>query len=57
MDFNSKNLLLSFIKIPFATIKTTVLIHYQALKLYFKQIKFYKCPPKLKTNLTKTTSE
>lgn len=52
IKLNNKNLLKSFLKIPFATFKTTFLIHYQALKLVFKRIKFYKCPEKLENNLT-----
>jgi DUF1365 family protein len=53
LEFNSKNLLKSFIKMPFFTFKTVILIHYQALKLYLKSIKYYKCPEKLTKNLTK----
>ncbi len=50
--FNNLNLILSFIKIPFVTFKTIFLIHYQAIKLYFKKIKYYKYPKELKNNLT-----
>lgn len=52
IEFNSLNLFINFCKIPFATLKTTILIHYQALKLYFKSIKYYKYPEKLKYSLT-----
>lgn len=52
VDFNNKSLLLSFLAIPFVTIKTVVLIHYQALKLYLKSIRYYKCPKDLEVNLT-----
>lgn len=52
VDFNSKNLLINFIKIPFATFKTIILIHYQALKLWFNKIKFYPCPKAKNNNLT-----
>lgn len=51
LEFNIKNLIISFCKIPFATFKTVILIHYQALKLFFKGMVFYKCPKQL-TNLT-----
>lgn len=51
-NFNNLNLLLSFIKIPFATFKTVFLIHYQAVKLYLKGINYYKYPKALKNNLT-----
>ena len=50
--FSNKNLLLSFIKVPFFTLKTTLLIYYQAAKLYLKSIKYYPYPAKLKNNLT-----
>jgi DUF1365 family protein len=43
-EFNNKNLLVSFLKMPFFTFKTVILIHYQAIKLYLKSIKYYKCP-------------
>ena len=56
-EFNNKNLLISFLKIPFFTFKTIILIHYQALKLYLKSIKYYKCPKILTTNLTKSKNE
>ena len=51
-EFSNKNLLLSFFAIPFATLKTIILIHYQAIKLYFKKIKYYKYPKPLNNNLT-----
>ena len=51
-QFNNLNLVTSFIKIPFATFKTVFLIHYQAIKLYLKGIKYYKYPKALKNNLT-----
>lgn len=56
-EINNKNLIISFIKIPFATLKTIILIHYQALKLYFKSIKHYSCPKALNKNLTIGKSE
>ena len=51
-EFHNKNLLISFLKIPFATFKTVILIYYQALKLYFKSIKYFKYPKALKKNIT-----
>ena len=51
-EFNSSNLLLAFVKMPFFTLKTIILIHYQALKLWFKSIKHYRCPKPLNINLT-----
>lgn len=53
LKFTNTNLLIAFLKIPFATFKTTFLIHYQALKLFIKGIKFYNCPPKNNINITK----
>ena len=50
--FSNFNLILNFITMPFFTLKTIVLIHYQALKLFLKSIKYYKCPKPLKNNLT-----
>jgi len=51
-EMNDWNLFKLFIGGGFFTFKTVFLIHYQGLKLYFKGIKFYKCPKKLKNNLT-----
>ena len=51
-EFNNRNLLLSFIRMPFFTFKTVFLIHYQAIKLYLKSVQYYKCPSALKKNLT-----
>jgi DUF1365 family protein len=56
-EFSNRNLLVSFIKMPFFTFKTVILIHYQAIKLYLKSIKYYKCPEALKKNLTIGKSE
>jgi uncharacterized protein len=51
-EFNNKNLFLRFLKMPFFTFKTVILIHYQSAKLYFKSIEYYKYPKKLKKNIT-----
>ena len=51
-EFSNKNLLISFLRMPFFTFKTVILIYYQAIKLYLKSIKYYKCPEALKKNLT-----
>lgn len=51
-DFSDKNIIYTLIKFPFSSIQTIFLIHYQALKLFLKKIQFYKCPDKLKYNLT-----
>lgn len=57
VKLSNRNLILSFLKIPFATFKTIILIHYQALKLWLKSIKYYKCPTALDNNLTVTSHE
>ncbi|MBT4879327.1 MAG: DUF1365 domain-containing protein [Alphaproteobacteria bacterium] len=48
----NNNIILSILKLPFTSVQTIFLIHYQALKLFLKKIQFYKCPDKLKINLT-----
>ena len=56
-EFNTRNLLHNFLKTPFVTLRTIFLIHYQAMKLFFKNIKFYKCPKPLENNLTISNNE
>ena len=56
-EFNNRNLLLRFLKMPFFTFKTVILIHYQAIKLYLKSIKYYKCPEEPKRKLTISKNE
>ncbi|MFT6332221.1 MAG: DUF1365 family protein [Lentimonas sp.] len=56
-EFSSKNLLMSFLKMPFFTFKTVILIHYQAIKLYLKSIKYYKCPKAPTKNITTPKNE
>jgi DUF1365 family protein len=51
-NFCVKNLVVSFLKIPFATFKTIALIHFQALKLFAKKIKFHQLNSKPKTNFS-----
>ena len=48
-NLTSKLLLKQFFKIPFSTLKTTLLIHYQALKLFTKGYSFRRCPPQSAT--------
>ena len=47
------NLLVYFLKIPFMTIKIIVGIHLEAIILYFKGVKFFKCPSPNKINFVK----
>ena len=49
---NSKNLILSYITHPLMTLKIIGAIHYEALKLWLKGIKFVKKKLKLKNNIS-----
>jgi uncharacterized protein len=51
-DFNSKELIKSYIKHPFMTIKIILAIHYEAFKLWIKGIKYIKKKLKIKNNIT-----
>ena len=51
-DFNSKELIKSYIKHPLMTLKIISAIHYEAFKLWIKGIKFVKKKLKIKTNIT-----
>lgn len=55
--FSDKNLLFYFLKNPHAIFKTIFLIHFQALKLFLKKVKFHKLPPKLANSLTISKQE
>lgn len=50
--FNNLALIKNFIFIPFLTFKVIFLIHYQALKLILKKIKYVKKPKQLQHKLT-----
>ena len=47
------NLLIYFLKIPFMTIKIIIGIHFEAIILYLKGVKFFKCPNPNKINFVK----
>ena len=51
-ELNEKNLLVSFISHPLMTFKIIVAIHYEALKLWLKGIKFIKKKFKIKNNIS-----
>ncbi len=51
-DFNSKELIKSYIKHPLMTLKIISAIHYEAFKLWIKGIKFVKKKLKIKNNIT-----
>ena len=52
-QLNNYNLLFYFFKIPFMTVKIIVGIHFEAIILYLKGVKFFKCPNPNKTNFVK----
>ena len=52
VDFNSKELLKSYIKHPLMTLKIISAIHFEAFKLWVKGIKFIKKKLKIKNNIT-----
>ena len=52
VDFNSKELLKSYIKHPLMTFKIISAIHFEAFKLWVKGIKFIKKKFKIKNNIT-----
>ena len=52
VDFNSKELLKSYLKHPLMTFKIISAIHFEAFKLWIKGIKFIKKKFKIKNNLT-----
>jgi len=51
-DFNTKNLIKSFLKHPIMTFKIILAIHFEAFKLWAKGIKFIKKKIKIKNNIT-----
>ena len=50
---NNYNLLIYFLKLPFMTLKIIIGIHFEAIILYFKGIKLFKCPNPNKINFIK----
>jgi DUF1365 family protein len=51
-EFNTKQLLKSYIKHPLMTFKIIIAIHFEAFKLWAKGIKFIKKKIKIKNNIT-----
>lgn len=51
-EVSDSKLLKSFLTIPFLTLKVIFLIHYQALKLVLKGIKYVSKPEQIKTKIT-----
>ena len=52
VDFNSKELIKSYLKHPFMTLKIISAIHFEAFRLWAKGIKFIKKKLKIKNNIT-----
>ena len=52
-DLNSMSLKRAFFRVPFATMKSIFLIHFQAVKLLLKKIKFFSKPKQLDDRFTK----
>jgi DUF1365 family protein len=52
MEFNSKELLKSYLKHPMMTFKIIIAIHYEAFNLWIKGIKFIKKKIKIRNNIT-----
>ena len=50
--WNDFNLFKIFVRHPFYTISVTLVIHYQAIKLFVKKNKYFPKPEKLTTNIT-----
>ena len=51
-DFNTKQLIKSYLKHPIMTFKIIIAIHYEAFKLWAKGIKFIKKKIKIRNNIT-----
>ncbi|MDC0240134.1 DUF1365 domain-containing protein [Candidatus Pelagibacter sp.] len=51
-DFNTKHLIISYLKHPIMTFKIILAIHFEAFKLWGKGIKFVKKKIKIKNNIT-----
>ena len=51
-EFNTKQLIKSYIKHPLMTFKIIIAIHFEAFKLWAKGIKFIKKKIKIKNNIT-----
>ena len=52
-DLNSMSLKRAFFRVPFATMKSIFLIHFQAVKLLLKKLKFISKPKQLDDSFTK----
>jgi len=57
IPWNDKNLFKTFIKNPFYTIIVVILIHFQAIKLFIKRVKYFSKPIKLSRDTTYDQNE
>ena len=53
-ELNNRQLIKNFFKLPFMTLKIIIGIHYEATILYFKGLKYIKCPQPKKPNHLKS---
>ena len=52
IELNTKNLLISYLKHPLMTFKVISAIHFEALRLWVKRIKFIRKVIKIKNNVS-----
>jgi DUF1365 family protein len=52
IEFNDSNILKLFFRFPLYTMMVVALIHYQALRLFIKKIRYFRKPKKYKFSLT-----
>ncbi len=52
-ELSDIKLLTNFLKIPIMTVKIIVGIHYEAIILYFKKVRYFKCPNPSNINFVK----
>ena len=57
IELNSKNLIISYLKHPFMTFKIISAIHFEALRLWLKRIKFVKKVLKIKNDVSYENNE
>ena len=57
VQLNSKNLIISYLKHPLMTFKIISAIHFEALRLWLKRIRFIKKVLKIKNNVSYENNE
>ena len=53
-EIDNNRLIINFLRLPFMTLKIIIGIHYEAIILYFKGLKYFKCPQPKKPNHLKS---